>query len=334
MGKVVSNTWLSFDITKDGMTQGLWNKKAECMQKARWFLRGLSVATERVSLPLMFGTVMHRVQQEAYNVLTRSGPTKKLPFTTSWVRDVLTELDKTFTQENPRAHAGHYLAFGTALEMAEALLPLYFEYWPADYKSCKWVAVEQNFAVPFELPDGRKTVIRGSIDGAYMSQKGKKTGLTLLESKSKSRIDALFLQDWLNWDIQTQTYLWALSKTHKQFPNQLMYNVVRRFQLRPKQNESVGQFGSRCVQDAKERPSFYFIRVPIPVKASTVRALDDVIEDRVRDLYDWWEGKSPHFKNSGACENKYGTCEFVEACAGRLQTYRIREKVYRELEDL
>jgi hypothetical protein len=115
-------------------------------------------------------------------------------------------------------------------------MPLYFKFWHKD-KNLNWIGVEQEFDVPYVLKDGRKTRLRGKMDGLY-----KKNGIWLFETKSKSRIDEGTIVDALPLDFQNKFYLSVARKLHKIQPSGVKYNIIRRTQMEQRKNETAKKF--------------------------------------------------------------------------------------------
>jgi hypothetical protein len=128
------------------------------------------------------------------------------------------------------------------------------------------------------------------MDAAYyLPSRGGKKELWLQENKTKGQVDMYMIQNTLNQDLQTMIYSYALA--HLKGPvSGVLYNVIRRAQLRIRVNESHKDFIARVGDDIEKRPDFYFIRwstpiTPQDVEAFLTRQLDPILEA----IYDWWE---------------------------------------------
>lgn len=330
-GKPKTSPRREYDIVRDGITQGLLGRFHHCRQDSRWYLKGFQRMGEE-SLPLAFGNVAHEMFERIY-VDIRTGKLTKPP-SQKFINRHLDDIQKTWYQENPRASAKLTTVMASALGFTQAIVPVYFQKWKGDFNR-QWVGVEREFAIPYTLEDGRRTVLRGKKDAVFY-QPRKTThlekGYWLLETKTKSRVDEAFLQDWLPWDIQSNMYMWAIRKTEKKRPRGVLYNIVRRPQLRLKKGESPSQFAARCAGDVQERPDFYFYRIKCVVDRQDLYRFEAQLEDMVKEFYDWWEGLGPHYRNSNGCETKYGVCDWFEACAGRMDMYLREGRLFRELD--
>lgn len=315
-----------YDPSRDGITQGLLGTWLECRQKARYFLQGYS--SKGTPMAMTYGTVGHGVLQYAYEDF-RTGKITGIP-SRKRVVGYVSEVEKIWRKENERPSKQMIEDLETSLAFAEVILPEYFKYWSTDFTKKKWKKVEGSFKIPYKLKDGRKTFLRGKMDGVFESP-----GLWLFESKFKSMINEGDLVDTLTLDLQVKIYLWALYKTYKQIPKGVLYNVVRRFNQTRRVSETLKEFCQRCREDLEKRPDWYFFRFEVCTSPSDIREFEAELENMLTDFMDWWEGKSPHYRNPGSCITKYGRCWGLNACANSdYGNLTKRKTMYRELEDL
>lgn len=324
--KMKKKSFAFYDYERDGITQGLLAMWLECRQKARWFLQGY--ARKGTSLALTYGSVGHGVLEHAYENFRlgkNSGAPKK-----AQMKKYLSLVEKQWKLENIRPNKYAIQDLEISLTFADVILPVYFEYWAEDFKKKNWQKIEGKFKIPYVLKDGRKTFLRGMMDGAY-----KTVGLWLFESKFKSVINEVDIVDTLPLDLQVRIYLRALWKTNLKIPSGVLYNVVRRFGLRQKQDESLTKFAARCAEDLKKRPEHYFYRFEVAAVKKDMLEFEVELEAMIKDFCDWWDGVGGHYKNPGACIGKYGRCWALDACSsGNLYGLTKRKCVFRELEDV
>lgn len=315
-----------YDVERDGLTQGLLQMWKDCRERARLFLQGWS--KKEASMGLTYGSILHGVLEKGYKAIS-GGILKTIPNQKQvlvWIR--MTEQE--WERDNPRADKKAIEFKELACLIAEATIPFYFEYWRKDFKDFRWLALEKGFNLPYALPDGRKTLLRGKMDGVYRSPK-----LWLFETKTKSRINEGTLLDILPQDFQVLFYYSALHKIYKEIPAGVKYNIVRRIQLEQRKKESLREFAKRCVEDIQKRPEFYFIRYEIALDKQDMEKFEKELANQIWDFYYWL--KNPltcHYKNPGQCETKYGQCNMLSLCAvQRPHLYEKRKTVFRELED-
>lgn len=323
-----------YDPERDGVTYTLLTTFKQCREKARLVLNGWT--SRQSSLGMVFGGLVHALNQRIYEDV-RDGRLTKLP-EESYFKLRMKQLEKTWKKENPRAdkESLEYLEFSMVL--IEGIMPTYFRYWKKDFQLL-WERVEAEFKWPvkIELPSGRvsKTFIRGKMDGSF--RKPKRPRPWLFETKSKSRIGEhgeSNLADILPHELQVNLYMIYLMWVDKQVPEGVLYNIIRRPSQRQKKRETMIQFARRVAADVRLRPEYYFIRMQMNVERKDLDRMELEIRDLVSDFLLWWNGHAGHYKNSDACENKYGVCGFLPICSrGDYAGFYKRDKVFRELAD-
>lgn len=325
--KLKKKTKAFYDYSRDGVTQGLLAMWMECRQKARWFLQGYG--SKFTSLALTYGTVGHGVLEQAYEHF-RTGKNEGAP-SKAKVRKYLGKVEKQWKLENPKPTKMMLQDLETSLAFAEVILPVYFKYWGSDFKKKKWKKIEGSFKIPITLPDGRKLFVRGKMDGMFRVK-----GLWLFESKFKSMLNENDIIDTLSLDLQVKLYLWAMWKLygHIDIPSGVLYNIIRRFNLKQRQNENLLQFSKRCAEDLNSRPEWYFYRYEVATLKKDLEEFEQELVGMLTDFCDWWDGKTPHYRNPGSCIMKYGRCWGLTACVEKSpKSLNKRSVVFRELED-
>lgn len=116
-------------------------------------------------------------------------------------------------------------------EVCKRQFPVYVDYWKKhpDVKNRKPLLQEATFKIPYQLPNGRIVWLRGKFDSVDLIDKG----VYLQENKVKGDIDEAQLKRQLTFDLQTMTYLVALSEypdaVIQDYPIRgVRYNVIRR----------------------------------------------------------------------------------------------------------
>jgi len=314
-----------YNIEKHGITQSLISMWLECRQKAKFYLQGWDSIYHK--LCLTYGTVGHEVLDHAYSDIiinkNKVNPGKKE------IKKYAKRVEKQWLKENPRTdrYGLEYLEYSLAL--IEVILPLYFDYYKKDLKKIKWLGLEEKFNQKFVLPDGRKTRLTGKKDGEFR----KHGGLWLFESKFKSQINANDIIDTLAIDTQVLFYLRALKNIYSEVPEGVIYNIVRRPCLNQKKGESLLKFSLRIKKDVEDRPDFYFQRFPNAIVDFDLKKFEKDLVGIIKDFYDWWEGKVPHYKNTYSCVGKYGRCLFLPTCSsGDYSSIKKRKILFKELE--
>lgn len=319
-----------YDVTRDGITFSLLNQWKECRERSR--LATLEGWTERTSsLPLIFGTVLHEALATIYGQVQTG--IRYEPPTQEEIRNELAHIERQWQDDNPLADAGAIQDLDLTLAICEALLPQYFAYWETDF-DLTWHQLEREFKLPLVVTthDGKKvsTFLRGKIDGIFSPRPNQPP--TLFETKTKSRFDPEVLGSILPFELQVNIYLTALFRLYKVVPAGVRYNIIRRPQLRQKVTEPAEAFVRRIADDIRDRPEWYFCRLDMDVTPKDMNLAETEITGLIADFVSWTRGCAPHYKNSHACEGKYGTCGMLAIC-GRGDTSALyqRKTVFREL---
>lgn len=311
---------------RDGISQTLLGKWLACRQLARYDLQGWTSKFTPASM--IQGTIGHAILQHIYEA-HRTKAMGAVPSKEQF-KKTINGVEKIWLAENPRPSRQMLQDLEFALLFAEILLPIYFDYWKEDFKKLAWEKLEGEFKIPFQLKDGRKTFIRGKMDGVF-----KRNGLWLFESKFKSRIEEEDIIEVLAIDLQVMLYLWALGKGYALTPSGVLYNVVRRPGLKLGKAETLPQLGKRLEKDILKRTDFYFYRFEVATDKDDIAKWTLEFEQMVKDFMDWWENKVGHYKNTpNSCITKYGRCQFLSACVNNeYHNLTKRSTVFKELED-
>ncbi len=94
-------------------------------------------------------------------------------------------------------------------------------------------------------------------------------------------------------------------------PRCLLYDVARKPAIRPKQGETVEQYGDRLTTDTMERPDFYFARREVPIIEQDIERFRRERLDMVSEIL-WRRGRNawPRAVSERTCN----TCEFAGFC--------------------
>jgi hypothetical protein len=302
-----------------------------------WTPKGLSI-------PLEFGTVIHHCIQR--QITKGASSPEKI------VAEVCAAYDKSRRGD---LKGVAYDDFQRMLTMAEALFPIYAKHNAADDAKQKWIGRERVFSVehtfslghsaPTQLylnPGTAKVLLRGMRDGEYRIHDGT---LGLFETKTKSSIDDVAIQAALRSDLQTMFYLLALQIEYGETPTEVLYNVIRRPQLRMSVKETFADFKKRIQQDIVNRLGFYFRRYQVTILPQDIAAfVRTTLDPALRLLLQWADSisadpfdrfQSPlHFRNLNALFNKYGKCQLYDLLVlGHEKGYYRRSSLFPELEE-
>lgn len=315
-----------YSYERDGVTQSLLGTWLTCRQKAAWQLQGWTAP--HTSAGLTYGTIMHGVLEHVYGMIQKKLLLK--PPSELLIRKLLLKVEEQWRAENPRTTKYSLENLEISLLIAESTLPVYFDYWrKEDFKDIKWKALEQQFKIPYTTHDGRKTFIRGKKDGVFGNP-----SIKLFETKTKSMFNEDDLVDTLWFELQVNLYTWAMRKVYNKTPSGILYNIIRRSGLRRGKDETMASFAVRISKDIQKRPEWYFVRMEIKVDVNQMLKFENELEAMVFDFMDWWDAKEQKtYKNTHACIDKYGRCQFLDLCSdGNFSRYAKRKTVFNELE--
>jgi hypothetical protein len=325
----------SYDPHRDGVTFSLLSRFKNCREYARLYLKGWK--PKSTSMGPVFGSITHSLFQKVYEDV-RAGKLTQPP-STKYVTKHVAILEQQWRSDNPKADTETLERLEVTCAIAEAVLPAYFKFWDKDFK-VKWGKPESEFRHPFEVEHPfthktLKTFLRGKIDASFYE--GGKPRPWLQETKTKSRIGESGesnLTDILPHEMQVGIYLSILQIVTKKTPAGLLYNIVRRPQVKPKKHEDMQKFAARIIQDVRKRPAYYFLRLRMTVDKQDLFRHHQELEDVIKDFLMWWKGEIGHYKNSDYCENKYGTCPMLPICGRQDYSRHYRtNRIFTELEE-
>ena len=265
------------------------------------------------STPLDFGNITHMMLERGYKDSSQKKPAALRAMADQWQKE-----NQAYTDDAE-----------CMLSQIEGLVTAYHEYWEKDDKKKDWVSLEQTFDVPYTLPSGLVIRLRGKIDGVF--RVGKK--LYLLETKTKGQVVSA-LDEAVGFNLQVMFYLYAARQLYGEFPAGVLYNILRRPQLRLGKAETQVGFAQRVEKDILSRPDFYFKRMEIAFLKKEQVAWERELADILEVFVNWAEG-GPSWHNTGSCL-EYGGCEYLHICSGQpgaREAFTVKEHVYPELEE-
>ncbi len=183
----------------------------------------------------------------------------------------------------------------------------YIKYYPSDFNgSKKWIALEKKFEIDYK---GLK--LFGYLDAMYEERRD----LYIFETKTKGRV-SVDIVELMHTNFQTFYYLHAVFTRTGRYPKAIIYNIAKKFEGKPKVNETPEEFASRFAADLRKRPDFYFRRIRTGIdRAEYQRWVNENLNPLLQDFKSWKEGKSPDYCNTTSCEGGYGSCDYLQICA-------------------
>lgn len=301
-----STLW--FDLYRHGLTQGFISTWLACREQARLkFLEGWT--PQVVSTPLRFGSLFHDALAKLH---VHDMPSKEA-------------LDQS--RHNPVHAKTNPEEMEDLLGQALILLNGYFQTWTHEDEKF-WVVREETFHHRYgghlaHLPstdwsDELTIPLRGRWDGLFEDKEGR---LWLHETKTKGQIDEDGLQNTLHLNLQTMLYAYAAEKVHGQPVFAVLYDVVRRPQLKRKVNETLHDFHQRIKADVTDRPDHYFKRWTVELSESDTSVWEHyTLRPIVAEIEAWWRGfftiqkplpqlNPKHYMNPNSLFTAWGHCD-------------------------
>lgn len=322
---------------RDGVTQSLISMWLTCRQKAKFYLEGWDSKYHKEAL--VDGNIGHACLERAYNLIRNGKMTK--PPSEKLSKIIVSKVEAQWYIENARPSTDAREMVERACAVMEVLLPAYFDFWRKDFIEKKWESLEEKFTLSMAVTsrNGKVTTIplKGKKDGTFRTSKG----IWLFETKFKSQISEEGIMATLGFETQVmlymlETYYSKLDKANpmKSMPRGCLYNIVRRATLRKRVKENIPEFAKRVKADLAKRPDFYFMRIESPLVAKDLMAFQTELQRLLSDMWDWWQGLAPHYKNTYSCIGKLGSCLYLPVCnKGEYSSLAKRKVVFKELED-
>lgn len=222
-------------LAEKGISQSGLNRFLECRRKAQLAVEGWKL--KRKSGALRFGSIWHSCLEFCYRLESTAAGTPPTPENIADLRKALT---KEYEANAGLASAEEMEETTSDIEVAITILQAYIVHYPADFKKKQWIGIEEKF----ELPYKGKTLL-GFLDGTYLLGK---TETWLMETKTKGRIMESMV-DMLHFDFQSLYYVHLYFLKHRVFPKGILYNIVRKPQLKRSAKEDLDQFCKRLATD-------------------------------------------------------------------------------------
>lgn len=313
-----------YDLKRDGVTQSVLIGWLQCREKTRLGLveGWTSIKPKTV---FQFGDLYHGTMEVIYKEAKKFR--KNFP-EEDYIDEIISLQVKRWHKENPMVQEDIVEAIELNTVLLRAILPRYFKYWhKQDFVQTRWVELEKEFEMKLDVK-GFPLTIRGKRDGAYKEGKG----IYLFESKTKSQIDERTLYDLLAFDFQTDLYSLGIEKDYGVLPRGVRYNVVRKPGQKLKRHEELKQFGERVRKEVERDPKHYFKRFRIYRPLGALRLYRKELIELLHDFIMWNQGKAPHYRNTGSCSNRYGTCGFLPICANHnYKSFKRKTTPFKEL---
>jgi hypothetical protein len=198
------------DSDNGGVTQGLIQKFLNDREKLRVLaIEGLS-PKEDFNHRIHYGQMWH-ICEQALAGTAAEDPNMVAPHRVEWEVPLIGYCQKLASQfPMKQSEIMHWY------NVCKVQFPVYIDWWRKHPQVVDRVPLlqEEEFKVPYKLPSGRIVILRGKWDAVDICGKPKDAdhGIYLQENKTKGDLDAKLLRRQLTYDLQTMTYLVALSE--------------------------------------------------------------------------------------------------------------------------
>jgi hypothetical protein len=284
--------------------------------KRKWFWKYILRLRPRYkAAPLIIGSLFHDAV-EAWYSRPRSSMAK---IAERLVRAAVEESERTAEfysrEEWEKLNAGLATAWG--------MITGYADIHESDRREWKYDPrkdVEQEFRVDMGDFD-----FAGKMDmrAGMRLYNWRKHRSVLVENKTAKKVDENYL-DRLPVDTQIRGYCFGCVRGLGIKTNHVLYNVVRKSNLRRGKNEDPNDFNQRIREDYASRPGFYFHREPLMFGKGDLDAFEyelrQVHAEYTRLIRDCPEIFLPRewAPNDGTCNEFFRTCDFLKLCTDGL----------------
>lgn len=239
----------------DGFTQSELTVLSDCPTK--WHLKYNLLLTkgDDYSFPLMVGTIIHDSLEQIYK--------------TSFKRY---NVDPVEFPEGAIPTIGDISKAKYWNEVVPKMIDAYVNYWRVkDAKDLQIISLEESLSIVY-----RGFILRGKIDLTAIL---KKTKRIIIDHKSSSKLN---YDTVIGFDYRFQ-FLFYLWLKWKDKPKEKFYgyavNVIKKPELRPKQNEGFPEFALRVFSDMVANPEKYFYRETYQIGLANLQYFQDTVVD-------------------------------------------------------
>ena len=298
----------AYSLEADGLSQSLIQTCMTCPRKFLFRINGYT-SKAPMSSAITFGNIMH----EALEMLYRDVGYDRCNL--HGIDEIIEKACTSFPSDDTEIHKAK----------STALLEEYVNIYRSDFNGKSFIELEREFDLPYSTGD-LKVMRRGKIDGVFET-KGK---LWLIEHKTKSRIDEDGLMLQLSFDFQNLFYVTVAEELYQKEVAGVLYNVIRTPEHRQGHGESLEEFTQRLGKEIRKAPDHFFKRYEVPYTQKDKQEFIIELNYKLNTLRRFFSDGC-FFRNQNACDSKYGTCEFLTACAtGRMITLK-KDKLFPEL---
>ncbi len=321
--------YYNYDINKDGFTQSLLTQWMKCPVSARTKLKGLY--KPGFGSAIMFGSVFHEYMDVMLHLYQDNKFTNpEQCYDVAFMAIVNQQIKNNFMSEYIEATSEGKDVLNECYDLCAIVVPEYFMYWKDDFfgdNKKDWLEIEGEFNV--KVSGGQ---FRGKRDGVFATKQNKKW---LFETKTKSRFDDDILMKIIPRDFQVRSYMLAWYLEFGEHLQGVLYNVIRKPQLRKTVKETQGQFLQRIKIDINDRPDFYFSRYEVSISENEISKFSLSFQNTTLKFADFVSAnENTDVEHIHECNSVYGACPFLDYCSSNKQDtslLHVKTKLFSEL---
>lgn len=303
-----------YDLEVQGISQSSMRNFMSCRRK--WMLSIAGLQRKDTQRNTHFGSIVHEMLDLVYQNID----TLKLKDLNEFIT---LELEKYLEKHQDEIFIPSD-QYNMEKAMAIAITEGYFRYFRKDRDNFLSIKPEYEFAVPY-----KGVTLRGKVDGI---SELKNHELWQIEHKTKSRVDEEGILAALQFDFQNLMYSFILDMTNDELIKGVIYNVIRKPQLRQGKDESPKSFFSRIKADIKSRQDWYYNRYEIVYSKKDKIKFKKQLDGILKEIKLFIAGELPDIQNPAHCLHPF-KCEFLNFCSsGCLTGLHIRETLHPELD--
>jgi len=185
------------------------------------------------------------------------------------------------------------------------MLQGYVRKYKKEDKSIDVMYTEEKFKLPV---DDSRYLYEGFIDMGYKQKKFKR----LMDHKSTSSISKDTLRQ-MKMDDQLIGYAYADKEITGKLAERVVYNIVKKSQLRQGKNETFEQYLDRIEDQYETQPKEYFNRTSIPISPKRITEWKDSFKMIGSEIDHTIETKN--FVQSKSACSLYGGCQYLDLCS-------------------
>lgn len=304
-----------YDLKVGGVSQSAMKTYMSCRRE--WVLSCCGLERKGTQVNTHFGTIVHEMLDLVYQRLHTIKQTKIKQFVTKSLEEYLQKnRDEIFINSDQSE---------IEKEMAIIIVTEYFKFFKNDFENFSEITPEFEFAFPYS----EDVTLRGKVDGVL---KLKNKDIWQLEHKTKSKWNEETGLQALQFDFQNLTYSYVLDRTLPEKVKGVIYNVIRKPQLRRGKTETLLNFRARLLVDVQTRADWYFNRYEIVYSIKDKREFQEQLSEILKEMKRFTEGDLFDIKNEAHCIFPY-RCPFLGVCtSGDTTGLILKSKVHPELD--